>query len=812
MPDEGRPWLHVIPKPVMTDILADMYKPSLQTNLNILNWLRIRPGKPGPANMTEASSRVVYLKSLGVHAWHLPEISHARVKANAQVIQHRAPSQTKKRIEDSQKIQLVCFLVHTLRALSNETVLRSNKQRGKLKREAADKVATQAGQDAPFLRAQIRAAVAIGEDKSKPLAQRHESLLDFLRATVEEDEDENESAKIREALTDDNVRVRGVLEAMSCLDLDGKTGSKEKKLLDAWRALRDSGDKALPEAFDTSAVPTSWLDLVNDPDRQRARKAFEACVMETIHKALQGSKIWINHSDDYRNRKDMLLSDTEWAESKDKLCDTYSLPRDGKTFLAGLVTQLKDGMKSVAKGLEDGLLEIDAGGGIRLPEISPQDIHPKQRETDRMMNALRGRVEISDILLTIDKLTGYSRIILGRRAKDENELVRLYGALMVHGMLLDVTEVAAMLPDVSVDDIKVALKLFEHTSRLHTANGRVIELQQSFGIVKSWGDGTGASADMMALDATLHLYLARVNPRRKVMGTGIYTTVLNSYPVIWHQHILQNTWQAGAAVHGANSYNMSLRSDWPKVMKLAVDTHGFTHVGMSVAKLLQIELCPQLAHLPHRKLFVPTSMEDSLDIPDAVEAVVEYEVSEQSILKSWDDILRLMASICSGRVTSDWIISRMGSAAAGDPVHRALDYLGKLLRSLFLCDYFTNPAFRREIHTMLNRGESVHTLQRAITPGRIHHSRGRTKEGLDAIASAHTLLTNIILAFNTMRLDDGVNDLRAHGQVIEEETLRHIGPGNYGNVNFRGTLTFRTKSYADHLIRRSKRDAESATN
>ena len=49
-------------------------------------------------------------------------------------------------------------------------------------------------------------------------------------------------------------------------------------------------------------------------------------------------------------------------------------------------------------------------------------------------------------------------------------------------------------------------------------------------------------------------------------------------------------------------------------------------------------------------------------------------------------------------------------------MQRAADHLGKLLRSLFLCDYFSNVEFRREMHTLLNRGESVHQLRVQLKP------------------------------------------------------------------------------------------------
>lgn len=67
-------------------------------------------------------------------------------------------------------------------------------------------------------------------------------------------------------------------------------------------------------------------------------------------------------------------------------------------------------------------------------------------------------------------------------------------------------------------------------------------------------------------------------------------------------------------------------------------------------------------------------------------------------------------------------------SAIGDPLHRAAEHLGRLLRTLFLCDYLAIDDFRREIHTLLNRGESVHQLQRAIYTGKVAPERGRRRD------------------------------------------------------------------------------------
>lgn len=102
-------------------------------------------------------------------------------------------------------------------------------------------------------------------------------------------------------------------------------------------------------------------------------------------------------------------------------------------------------------------------------------------------------------------------------------------------------------------------------------------------------------------------------------------------------------------------------------------------------------------------LYVPKSF----DMSASLGGLIVRDVSLRAIHNGWDEFLRCGASVYSGRLSANVAMQRMGSAARGDPVHRAADQLGRLLRTLFLCDYFTKPMFRREIRTVLNRGESI---------------------------------------------------------------------------------------------------------
>jgi TnpA family transposase len=80
--------------------------------------------------------------------------------------------------------------------------------------------------------------------------------------------------------------------------------------------------------------------------------------------------------------------------------------------------------------------------------------------------------------------------------------------------------------------------------------------------------------------------------------------------------------------------------------------------------------------------------------------VVSASVALKAIRTGWDGMLRFAASVRTGQISANVGLRLWVSAASRDPTRRAAEELGRLLRTQFLCDYFTNPDFRRELHTL----------------------------------------------------------------------------------------------------------------
>jgi hypothetical protein len=98
------------------------------------------------------------------------------------------------------------------------------------------------------------------------------------------------------------------------------------------------------------------------------------------------------------------------------------------------------------------------------------------------------------------------------------------------------------------------------------------------------------------------------------------------------------------------------------------------------------------------------------------------------------------------------VMARFGSAARGDPLYEVGVVIGRLLRTVFLADYFVNPVFRREILRVLNRGEATNALKRLIYTGRVANYQAKSEDEMQAVADALSLLANIVMAWNTAKM------------------------------------------------------------
>ena len=309
----------------------------------------------------------------------------------------------------------------------------------------------------------------------------------------------------------------------------------------------------------------SWQGLIDQPDRAAALGCFRAATLMALKRALRNRSISVDHSLWYRAPEDKLIPLKLWQRDQGRFIRDLNLPASSEKYLQRLEAGLMAGLAALAEAVEAGAGAID-GDELRLPRRKPGPKDPRLEPARQALARALGDVQFPEVLIEIDGLTRFSWILLGRPPRSEQELVTLYAALMGLGSDLSAAELVRM----------------------------VLRFMREHRVATLWGRGLFASADMMSLEATRYLWSARIDPRRRTFAVGTYAHVLDQWGIFYDQPIVLNRRQAGAAIEGALRQRQVER-----IERVAVDTHGFTHFAMALAKLVGFDLCPRLAGLKH---------------------------------------------------------------------------------------------------------------------------------------------------------------------------------------------------------------------
>ncbi len=63
-----------------------------------------------------------------------------------------------------------------------------------------------------------------------------------------------------------------------------------------------------------------------------------------------------------------------------------------------------------------------------------------------------------------------------------------------------------------------------------------------------------------------------------------------------------------------------------------------------------------------------------------------------------------------------------------------------------------------------------------------------------------TLLTNVLIAWNTQRMQATLDAWQETGQGIDDDGLRRLGPAHFAHLNFLGTLSFPIDRHREMLL------------
>ncbi len=211
-----------------------------------------------------------------------------------------------------------------------------------------------------------------------------------------------------------------------------------------------------------------------------------------------------------------------------------------------------------------------------------------------------------------------------------------------------------------------------------------------------------------------------------------------------------------------------------------VDMHGQSEVAFAFCRLLGFQLMPRFKNIHKQKLCLPgkESVADYPHLQHILQDVIDWEL----IMKQYDEMVKYATALRLGTAEAEAILKRFTRENQQHPTYKALSELGRVIKTIFLCNYLMYEEVRREIQEGLNVVENWNSANDFIYYGRHGIVSANDVDAQEvAILSMH-LLQSCLVYVNTLMVQEVLSEPTWYDRMKKED-WRGLTPLFYLHVN-----------------------------
>lgn len=535
------------------------------------------------------------------------------------------------------------------------------------------------------------------------------------------------------------------------------------KAVEHLRALY-SGRK-LPAQVPVAFMTRKWRRRVRS-DAVIDLRAWEVAVLVHLRERLRAGDIWVEGSRAWRSFEDYLLPRPIFAQMRAEGRLGLAIPDSFAEWRAERAATLDAKLKELARAAANNAIP-DAAISDKGLSISPV----REEERDRILTLSRRlyilvpRIRITSLLAEVQSWTkfldSFTHYRTGETANDEAALM---AAILADATNAGAERMAESSRGVTIHQMMLMVDRHLRSETYASATAVLVDAQQTHPFAAIWGDGHTSSSDGQFFPAggrgeTSLEYNAKYGKRP---GASIYGFLSNRFASFFSRTIQASESEAPYVLDGLLHNESSI-----EIHEHATDTAGATETTFAMFHAFGYRLIPRIRNLGNRKLFVidPDPAYEPLD------ALIAGAANMKIIEQHWDEVLRLKASIGAGLVPPSVILKKLPASPRQNRLNQALREMGRIERSIFICDWLLDTKLRRRSHAILNKGESRHALARAVFLHQLGELRNRVAETMAYRASGLNLVVNAIILWNTVYLSRAVDYVRGRASKFPTTSL-----------------------------------------
>jgi len=587
----------------------------------------------------------------------------------------------------------------------------------------------------------------------------------------------------------------------------GKPAQEAMEFLAAKEGKRQPSFKDAP----LDIVNIGWRGaVINSKSKEIDRSGYTLCAMDNLQANLRSRDIYIEQSKRWCDPRAKLLKGAPWEKNKNPVCRTLNLSTDFDEIFGFLSANLDNTYKAVIERLpKNDAVEIvkDSKGNdrLKLSRLEKIDEPESLKTLKNKVNQLLPIIDFPELLLEVDRMTSFTEDCthisdMGSRISEIE--VSLCAVFMADSCNIGLEPIINEdIPHLTRNRLSWIQQNCIRDETITKANARLVDYHSTLPLALKMGTGNIASAD--GLRFTCAVRTINSGPNRKYFGPKRGLTYYNfssDQGAGFHGIVITGTIRDSLyLLDGMQDQQTSL-----DLREIMTDTAGASEIIFALFWLLGYQFSPRLADIGKTRFWRIDPKADYGKLND----ISKHKISESSIRKHWEDILRVAVSLKLGHVTASDLIRSLFRKNRPSGLAKALMNLGRIIKTLYLLNYIDDEDYRRHILIQLNKGESRHSLARTVYHGRRGEIHEKYREGQEDQLNALGLATNAIVLWNTVYMQAALDYLRAQGEIIKEEDEARLSPLRKKHINFLGHFSFSLPQVVEEGSLRSLNVAE----
>ena len=557
--------------------------------------------------------------------------------------------------------------------------------------------------------------------------------------------------------------------------------------LDAVRHLRSTDGRSPASSAPLGFVPSGWKRQVRAPDGRVDSLGYRLCLLDAMRTGIRRRDLFASPSLRYADPRIGLLSGPAWEAARPSICRTLGLSTDAPAETAQLAERLDATYRATAANLPKNPAVHVNGAELVLSALDKLEEPPSLVALKAAVAARLPRVDLPELLLEMHARTGFAGGFThasegGARAGDV--------ATSICAVLLAEACNTGFEPLIRRDNpalrrsrLSWVRQNYIRAETLTRSNATLVAAQNRIPLARAWGGGDVASADGLRFVVPVRTIHSGPNPRYygQERGVTFYNLVSDQF-----------TGLNGITVPGTLRDSLTLLSvvleqqTELQPTEIMSDTGAYTDTIFGIFHLLGYQFSPRLADIGGTRFWRVDGKADY----GALDELAAQRINTALIIQHWEDLLRLAGSLKLGTVQAIGLIRTLQTKDRPTKLARALEELGRLIKTLYLLRFIDDEAYRRRILVQLNRGEGRHQLARIVFHGKRGELRQRYREGQEDQLGALGLVVNVIVLWNTIYMDAALNQLRAASFDVRDEDLARLSPLGFDHINMLGRYAF----------------------